>query len=69
MDDTMRHAPPLTSSLVYHWLYQNGSFYGCWLNMKKTITLVPDIDGMGKDALTARPGAAPSIQSEAPQIQ
>ena len=67
MDDTMSHAPPLTSSLVYHWLYQNGPFYGCWLNMKKTITLVPDIDGMGKDALTARPGAAPGIQSEAPR--
>ena len=35
--------------------------------MKKTTTLVLDIDGMGKDALTARPGAAPGIQSEAPR--
>ena len=69
MDDTLSQAPPLTTSLVYHWLWQNGPHFGYWLNKKKTITLVPGIDGMEKAATAVRSGHAPGIQSAIPRYQ
>ena len=40
-DDTITHAPLLQSALAYQWLYHNGPYFGYYLNMKKTITLLP----------------------------
>ena len=42
-DDTITHAPPLASSLAYYWLYHNGPGKGYFLNMVKTITLLPEV--------------------------
>ena len=63
MDDTMSHAPPLSSSLVYHWLWHNGPHFGCWLNRKKTITLVPNIEGLGVDERDDGASPPPKIES------
>ena len=42
-DDTITHAPLLKLALAYQWLYHNGPHFGYYLNMKKTIMLLPYI--------------------------